>query len=613
MNFQEAEYHYRRLRQQLAARQISPQQFAAQVARLRVQDAQGAWWQMRAQDGTWLQWNGRAWLPASLPQDGMRAPMKPVEQPAPPPSQRPSQPPVPPPQGYAMPQPAPAAARPASVPQKPPRKAPKPPKSLAELLLLLLKGYIKRWFIRLPLALAASLLVWVVHTFLLVGPNGGFAPGTNRILDLVLALQGRMVQGTLFWTLLSMLVASSLGRIFRTGPINTIQRVIATPGWVLHSFQQSRLAGAAILLGCGATTVLAGVIQGNLLNNFLLSLLVVGSLIAQRESFPGLVASLAWSDTQRLIKPKKTVPFQLAWVGAGLSGAALGFLWATLLTFSRYAPYCGCASVLLLLGIMVALIVVQKSKPALGATLLLLAVVGATAFSITPALADDGGWEEAGGDIGSWVQSEGAVKAVTMGIPPTLGAGIGVLIGLGLSTLGITLPGIPGLETGGTSIPGSEPPSETPAKQEEPSPEGPPPEGVILDGRQAIDALLQSGRIKPVPQPNGTIRYEPVNLNAGGDLRGICYTSTPDGLLGEGDVVILHEGGPSLRPSVEPQEPAVAPEPPAQPPADVEPVQPLKPEEPVQPPKPEEPVQPPKPEEPVQPPKPEEPVQPPKP
>ncbi len=312
------------------------------------------------------------------------------------------------------------------------KKTPAPPRTLAQFFVLMLKGIFKRSLIKIPLALGAALFIWILHTFLLVGPNGGFAPGTNKTLDTVLALNDRVATGTLFWTLLMLMISMGLARLFRPGPLKLAKQVIGTPGWVIGSLKRSGLVGAMLLLGLGAVTIVIGVILGNRLNNLLLGLLVFGSVIAQRESLVGFVGSLAWSDTQRVFKSKRWPAFDYAWVGTGLTGAALGFFAASILP---YAPYCGCVSAVLLLGLMIALVVVRKSGVSLGAGVLILTILLALAFATTPALADDGGWEEAGGELISWIQSQGAMIAIALGLPPAIGSAIAVMLGSSLTTM----------------------------------------------------------------------------------------------------------------------------------------------------------------------------------
>lgn len=68
MTFQEAEGRFAGLQAQARSGGMSPDQLQAAVNELRVQDAQGLWWQM-AGDGGWLRWDGAAWQRAQRPQD----------------------------------------------------------------------------------------------------------------------------------------------------------------------------------------------------------------------------------------------------------------------------------------------------------------------------------------------------------------------------------------------------------------------------------------------------------------------------------------------------------------------------------------------------------------
>ena len=407
MNFQEAENIYRQLSGQLAAQQITPQEFQARLEQLRLQDPQGAWWQVN-QDGGWLRWDGRSWVPSQPPRP---APAQPLASPRPPQPAAPSVPPAQPTRQPAL------------------KKTPQPPQTLAQFFVLLFKGMLKSWLIKIPLSIGTALVVWIFHTYLLIGPNGGFAPGTNATLDAVLALNDRVASGTLFWTLLMLLITIAFSNLIRPGPLKLAEKLIRTPGWIAESLKRSGPLGAALLLGLGALTILIGIVQGHRLNNLLLSFLVFGSVIAQRESLAGFVSSLAWSDAQRLLKPKRRPAFDYAWVGAGLTGAALGFFAAAILPF---APYCGCTSAVILFGLMI-LLVVARQKGALPKALML-ALLMALVFTVSPALADDGGWGEAGGSLLGWLTSEGALIAAALGLPPAIGSAIAVLLGSSLST-----------------------------------------------------------------------------------------------------------------------------------------------------------------------------------
>ncbi len=62
MTFEEAGQRYAALRAQYDAGRMPPADFQAAVAQLTVTDAAGAYWQMDAQTGEWLCWNGTSWV-----------------------------------------------------------------------------------------------------------------------------------------------------------------------------------------------------------------------------------------------------------------------------------------------------------------------------------------------------------------------------------------------------------------------------------------------------------------------------------------------------------------------------------------------------------------------
>jgi hypothetical protein len=62
MNAQEAESAYRILKRDREEGKISEEVFISRVNELRYQDYNGDWWQIRAEDGAWMQWNGSAWV-----------------------------------------------------------------------------------------------------------------------------------------------------------------------------------------------------------------------------------------------------------------------------------------------------------------------------------------------------------------------------------------------------------------------------------------------------------------------------------------------------------------------------------------------------------------------
>lgn len=67
MNFQEAERAYEDLRAQYSSGKLSNSDFENEVSKLKVQDADGRWWQIGVQSGDWYVHDGTKWSKATPP------------------------------------------------------------------------------------------------------------------------------------------------------------------------------------------------------------------------------------------------------------------------------------------------------------------------------------------------------------------------------------------------------------------------------------------------------------------------------------------------------------------------------------------------------------------
>ena len=67
MNFAQVESEYRRLKAQVAAGQISEDEFKAKLQELMIQDEQGRWWVIGFETGQWYVHDGEQWVPAQPP------------------------------------------------------------------------------------------------------------------------------------------------------------------------------------------------------------------------------------------------------------------------------------------------------------------------------------------------------------------------------------------------------------------------------------------------------------------------------------------------------------------------------------------------------------------
>ena len=200
MNFEDMPAASQALAQQLAANQISTEQFQHEVQKLRAQRRDGGWYQINAQDGSWLKWDGQQWM--ALPQDVRATPQH-------------------------------AAS---AEPQE------KQPETLWELAVFVLKGMLKLRQIALMVVLvpAVAFIVMVLHTFFLVVVNEGFNAdsSTNFLILRTLAVKGKVISATALWGLFSAVATLIFYRVIGRGWERFVQEIKGLPEWVKGSFQR---------------------------------------------------------------------------------------------------------------------------------------------------------------------------------------------------------------------------------------------------------------------------------------------------------------------------------------------------------------------------------------
>jgi hypothetical protein len=353
--------------------------------------------------------------------------------------------------------------------------------TLAQLFSMLIKSMLKGLLKRIPFAIGLSFFTMILHTYLLVVTNEGFNAGESPFLDSILALRGRMISGTLFWALLAGLSATFFARFRQVGISGTMRGLRAAPAWVRSAFQQNQVSGLGILLAGAGLTLLLGTWLNNRLVSLQLCLVGIGALIAQHESFGYMLLNASWGDTRRLLK-RDPKPFNPAWAGAIIAGMVLGFGGATILLFSRFL---GCAGSLILIGVALALILMQQNKSTTGIAILVLGTLLSLALATTPVLADDGGWVESGGTFSAWISSTGAILAVAHGVPPSLGTLIGILAGGSV----VGLPGTVPVPQPQVHVP---PPADLP---QQPPPYDAPPVEPVDDGWPKIGEVNEQGQV----------------------------------------------------------------------------------------------------------------------
>ncbi|MEB3226115.1 MAG: hypothetical protein VKJ86_09970 [Synechococcus sp.] len=304
------------------------------------------------------------------------------------------------------------------------------PQTLGQLLGWLLKGYLQA----LPRQMMTGILicgaVWFLHTFLLVGVNEGFAAGGNPWLNSVLVLSSQVVPGTLFWIFGGILV----GHLFRGTLGKYLKGIGQLPQICVDAVQeagqfQSPLPWVGLALAIAFSTFL-----GNLLISIQITLFALAA-VCEPQHILRLAGQLGWHDVQHLFRrgqsPQSLAPQDLTTL---LSGLTLGCLIAAISFW-----FFGGVPQLVLLGAMaIALILIFRNNqipPTPLSSLLLFGLISCGIILALPVLADDGGWQEAGGRLDLWLKSPGALTAIILGFPAAGGFWTGWILG--------TLPSIP--------------------------------------------------------------------------------------------------------------------------------------------------------------------------
>lgn len=446
MNFKEAQSVYRDYRSQLSAGEITPEQFQQHLEQLRLQAADGSWWQIRAADGAWLCWDGAAWVEAdpedrtgepsgSVPGDIPAAPVKDIQ-----------------PGSNAIPRMA-AEELPSGSPG-----------TLGELFLLILRGLGKSILKQLAPAIILFVGIWFLHTVIMVFLNDGWAKAGNQFLGMILVLKGGFIGGALFWLFFMGLLRAVPGRVRQGGMQKLLSDITSTPGSIYKAVERSGRSGLLLFLGAAAASLLVGFLLfaarpdfglnyvPNRLLNLMISLSLLLALSEGTRSFIFLFGRLSWYDGQRLMNVQPVKPFDPAKLYILLGGVSAGFALVVILPFLPWSGYFAALALVVTFVILMA----AKGGGVLTAGLMLLAGA-AVLLAANQALAHDWGWQESGRDLGNLIRSAGFTRAFVHSVTAAIAAVIGALIsavaqGIPVSFENDPVKGLPAEAGGGGSI-----------------------------------------------------------------------------------------------------------------------------------------------------------------
>ncbi|PHP68641.1 hypothetical protein CSC94_01165 [Zhengella mangrovi] len=310
-----------------------------------------------------------------------------------------------------------------------PGASPEVPDKLVPLIGYIISRTISAFFRQLPTTIAFGLAAWVFHTYLLVVVNEGFNMGslTGRFL----ALQGQTISGSLLWMVGTMILTGLWRRMRGKGPrVSLSDRIAAMRAYLTEAPMD---AYSVIAGGVGIALSIATFTNSS---SSLVLAVGFGALIASKAgSVFSLLFKTAWNTLFSTVRRSQVRKYGMAAGYMAVAASSLGMLANSMVPIGGVIP--GVA----LLGAAVFLGMRSRSEEMAG--LFLLAGLGTWWALFGPAdlvFADDGGWQESGGTLTGWINSQGAIPAIIYGVGPAIGTGLGVVLGGVLSDIGGQIP-----------------------------------------------------------------------------------------------------------------------------------------------------------------------------
>jgi len=298
------------------------------------------------------------------------------------------------------------------------------PQNLFQLVVMILKSVVIYLPKRLLLMAVITGVVFVIHTYLVIYPNGGYWPGTNDTLDNILAFSSNRSRGVAFWTIISYLLMALFRRISNLGIKKILSGCVTGPKRMFVSMKSKKENFLTYFL---VTTPILLILGFHVIRNEALSYtLIIGAVLAIisfRVDLSYLVLRLGYQDIAKFFKLKKN-KFNDIYFDSYQLSLITAMLLYIFLPKKTYIIYFVAIS---LVGILFYKRYNKSKKLAEKVSMLMLFAFNFGLLYTIKVHADDGGVAEAGGFI-QWFNSPGAFTAVTIGMPPAIGAGLGGLI-----------------------------------------------------------------------------------------------------------------------------------------------------------------------------------------
>jgi hypothetical protein len=312
----DVERRYATLKAQYVNGSLGYNNFITSVNALQIQDENGIYWQISADDGKWVRWNGTTWVSGERP--GSR------------------------PDGDSV--------KSLEVPANtgiPGTKTAKPGLATVRFLSMLGKGMATGFFRHIPLMIGTMALIWFIHTVVLVAVRKGMTSGTlDPILASILMVPGNEASGLMFWGLLVGLIISILSKILHGRLQGTVHNITTTPHFIRNSFDKVGFYSLfLVIIGLFGALSIAGIIS-NILVSIQLCIFLFTTLIAQGESLLAMFLRVMGSDIGRTLHNTPDIGNKgVFWAVAVMAGLFFGFICSILLPVSMTVLPLGLVSV----------------------------------------------------------------------------------------------------------------------------------------------------------------------------------------------------------------------------------------------------------------------------
>jgi len=248
------EFRYAKLKTQYENGELNYDDYISAVDTLRILDENEIYWQIRADDGRWVRWDGSTWIPGGRPGPLSRRDAR-------------------------------SAAPDKTAVQGPGTGGSGPGLETTRFLALLGKGMATGFVRHIPVMIGTLVLIWFIHTgLLLLVKHGAVTGNPNYLIASILILPGHEAAGLMFWGLLVGLSISIASKIRHGRLPGTVKNIQTTPGFIRSSFDTAGFYSVFLVsIGLFGALFVAGVIS-NVLVSLQLIIFLLTTLIAHKES-----------------------------------------------------------------------------------------------------------------------------------------------------------------------------------------------------------------------------------------------------------------------------------------------------------------------------------------